>query len=135
MNTTYKMYDEIGLTTDVDNASNHKLIQLLFDKCLQNIEQAKHAMTAKDIIKKCYFISKAMYIINYLRSCLNLKDKNAMELSTLLRSIYIYIETQLLDANRYNLIEHLNEASKTLTTIKSGWDAIESHNNAVQANI
>lgn len=134
MMSSSKMYNEVELETSITDASNHKLIQLLLDKCLQNMEQAKYAMSTNNIIKKCHFISKAMYIVSYLRACLNFKDKNTADLSNLLNSIYLYIEEQLLEANRFNKIETLTEASRTLATVKSGWDGIEAQTKA-QANI
>ncbi len=124
MNAAYHAYNDIELSTDVMTASSHRLIQILINKCLQNMELAKIYIEKKDVIKKCQSISKAMYIINYLRACLNFKDKTTYELSTLLDSIYKFIEKELLDANMYNDFDHLNQAISLLTTIKSGWDGI-----------
>lgn len=126
MNTAFQTYNEIELSTDVMTASSHRLIQLLFNKCLQNMELAKIYIEKKDILKKCQSISKAMYIINYLRACLNFKDKTAYELSTLLDSIYKFIEKELLEANLRNDIDFLNRAINLLSTIKAGWDGIAS---------
>jgi flagellar protein FliS len=120
-----KEYSQIGLTTEVSTASNHRLIQLMLDKCLQHIITAKVSLIEKDVAKKCQSISKAMDIIGYLRVCLNFKDKEAVQLSKLLDSIYEYLERTLLHANMYNDASLLDEAKSRLQDIKSGWDKIK----------
>lgn len=125
----HQTYHEIDVSTDVMSASSHRLIQLLLEKCLQNMELAKSYMSANDIVKKCQSISKSMYIVNYLRACLNFKVESALELSERLESLYFFVEKRLLLANSQNKVEYLNEATEVLTTIKSGWDGIASLQN------
>lgn len=125
----YQTYHEIDLSTDVMSASSHRLIQLLLEKCLQNIELAKSYMSADDVVKKCQSISKSMYIVNYLRACLNFKVESALDLSERLELLYFFVERRLLLANSQNKIEYLNEATQVIAIIKSGWDGIASLQN------
>lgn len=124
MNATTELYSDIELTTEVMTASSHRLIQMLIDKCLQQVRLAKTFITEKDIHKKHKAISKAADIINYLRTCLNFDDEKARDLSNLLDSIYIFIEKSLLEASLKNDVWYLDQSETVLTILKSGWDGI-----------
>jgi|SRR5579883_702950 flagellar protein FliS len=117
-------YSEIEISTDVLTASSHRLIQLMFEKCAQHIELSKTYILVNDIPKKLHSISKAMDILEYLRMCLNHQDEKASELSSLLDSLYAYLQKNLVQANANNDIQCLDEAKKILTELKSGWDGI-----------
>lgn len=117
-------YEDIELTTEVMTASNHKLIELLINKCLQEMNLAQMYIEANDNQKKLKSISKSMDIIGYLRMCLKFDDKKAHEMATLLDAIYDYLERTLLQANITNDTKFLDEAKKILSNIKEGWDGI-----------
>lgn len=117
-------YNIIGVETDVMTASNHRLIQLLMDKCLQHIELSKMFIETKDVPSKSQSINKALDIIEYLRVCLNHNDERAKKLSSMLDGLYAYLQKNLLQANMNNDVSFLDEAKKILTTIKEGWDGI-----------
>ncbi|MEO8400422.1 MAG: flagellar export chaperone FliS [Gammaproteobacteria bacterium] len=124
MNNPNQIYTDIELDTEVMTASNHRLIQMLIDKCLQHIQLAKAHIVNKDIKKKHHAISKAADIINYLRTCLNVEEQQTKELAVLLESIYNHLEKSLLQATLKNDIEYLDHAHAVLSNIKSGWDQI-----------
>lgn len=124
MKTPGAIYSELGLETDVMSASSHRLIQLMLDKCLQNIELSKNYIITNDVPKKCQAISKSLDIVEYLRICLNHQDEKAQELATLLDSLYAYLQKNLVQANLKNDIQSLDEAKKVLLQIKEGWDGI-----------
>lgn len=127
---THKEYEEIELNTEIMTASSHKLIQLLINKCMQEINTAQIHIENKDITKKLKSISKAMDIIGYLRMCLKFDDKNAHELALQLDAIYDYMERTLLQANIDNDVKLLNDAKRALVNIKEGWDGISEKVNA-----
>lgn len=124
MNSKFKAYSDIELSTDVMTASGHRLIQLLLDKCLQQIELARAFIVGKDIPKKAAAVGKALDILEYLRICLNQDDPKARDLSQLLDKIYLYAHTNLLQANMDNDLVHLDHAKMVLIDIKAGWDGI-----------
>ena len=126
MNSTSQLYSDIELTTEVMTASNHRLIQMLFDKCLQHIYLSRNHILAQDYQSKRYNISKAADIVNYLRTCLNFEDKQAADLVTLLDSLYVFLEKSLLQATLKNETQYLDQAEKVLSIVKSGWDGIAS---------
>lgn len=120
-----KAYSEIEITTDVMTASNHRLIELLFNKCLQRIEMAKHFMAEKEFIKKSESIQKAFNIIQHLRQCLNHDDPKTQEIARLLDSLYAYAQSKLFEANMKDNLTYIEEAKKIIVEIKSGWEGIK----------
>ena len=124
MNNSHKMYSEIELDTDVMMASNHRLVQVLFEKCLQQIEIAKFSILHNKFSNKHAAIAKAMEIINYLRASLNRDDKKTRDLASLLDSIYVFLSESLLNAKMSNDIESLTQAYQVLNNVKSGWDGM-----------
>lgn len=119
-----KLYEQIGLETEVLDASPHRLIQMLLEKSLQQINLSRLYLQQNDIAKKCAAIDKAMDIVLYLKLSLNMEDPQAVELSQKLDVVYSFVEKQLLEANRNNSAQYLDAAISNLLTIKSGWDEI-----------
>ncbi len=119
-----KQYRELGLETQINNASPHRLIQLLMDGALERMNGAKSAMERGDAASKGVLIGKAMGIISGLRSSLNMSVEGT-DLPENLDNLYDYMGRRLLEASTFNKIEMLSEVIELLKTVKSGWDAIE----------
>lgn len=124
MNVNHQLYSDIEVSSEVMGASNHKQIQLLLDKCLQQIRASKQNILAKNIKKKIRSIESAKDIVNYLRGCLNFEDEQAKDLSTLLDSVYDFLDRSLRFAALRNDVEYLDQADLVLSNIKEGWDGI-----------
>lgn len=124
MNNPFQVYSDIELSSDIMTASNHRLIQLLFEKCLQQIQMAKMHIMNKDLKQKHQAISRAMDIVTYLRSILNVTDQHTQELAKLLDTVYEAVGKGLLYATLNDDVDYLDHAYKLLTTVKSGWDGI-----------
>lgn len=124
MTNPQQLYSDVELATEVMNASKHRLVQMLYERCLQQMTFAKNAIIDKDVKRKHKTIQKASDIIHYLRSTLNLKDETTKELAGLLDLNYTFIEKCLLKATLKNDFEPLDQAHMVLATIKSGWDGI-----------
>lgn len=121
---TIDMYNKIGAESEVMDASPHRLIQLLFERCLQQIQLAKHYMERRDIPKKCAAINHAMDVIIHLKASLNFNDDKAKEISGKLNDVYTYIEKNLLRANLKNDLALLDDIYEKLIPIKTAWDDI-----------
>jgi len=117
-----KQYRQLGLESEIDSASPHKLIQLLFAAALNRIAVAQGAIERGDIPLKGAQIGKAMGIVSGLRSCVDLEVGG--ELAQNLDGLYEYIGLRLLKASSANDLEALTEAANLLKTLKSGWDGI-----------
>lgn len=117
-------YSSLRVHSVVEDASPHRLIQMLFEGALERIAQAKGAIQQKQIARKGELIGKAINIVGGLQGCLN--DKEGGELAQNLDGLYAYIIQRLTQANYETNPEILDECGKLLGEIKSAWDAIAS---------
>ena len=59
-----RMYAQVGLETQVEAASPHQLVLMLFDGFLESVGRARLAMQAKLIEVKCQQIGRAVRILD-----------------------------------------------------------------------
>ena len=117
-----KAYQQTGVVSEVEDASPHRIIQLLFEGAIDKIAIAKGFMQREEFGSAGSHISWAISIIEGLRTSL---DHSAPgELSDNLESLYEYMKQRLYDANKNHEVALLDEVSDLLKTIKSGWDEI-----------
>ncbi|GGY70066.1 B-type flagellar protein FliS [Cellvibrio zantedeschiae] len=119
-----KQYRQLGLETQINNASPHRLIQLLMEGALERLNGAKAAIDRGDTATKGALIGKAMGIISGLRASLDMSVEGT-ELPERLDNLYDYMGRRLLEASAFNKAEIVSEVIELLKTIKSGWDGIE----------
>lgn len=119
-----KQYRQLGLETQINNASPHRLIQLLMEGALERLNGAKAAMERGDTATKGALIGKAMGIISGLRSCLDMNVEGT-DLPERLDNLYDYMGRRLLEASAANKSEIVGEVIDLMKTVKSGWDGIE----------
>ncbi|HWV14653.1 MAG TPA: flagellar export chaperone FliS [Cellvibrio sp.] len=124
-----KQYRQLGLETQINNASPHRLIQLLMEGALERLVAAQSAMERGDAATKGVMIGKTMGIISGLRSALDMNVKES-DLSENLDSLYDYMGRRLLEASTFNKVEMVAEVIELFKTIKSGWDGIEPQSQA-----
>ncbi len=118
------LYKSIGVETEVMEATPHRLVQMMFEKCIDSINLSRHLIRENDIPKKCHLITQVLDIVAYLKSILNTEDESAKELSTHLINVYSYIENQLFMANLKNDTTYLDNALDKFKKIKESWDQI-----------
>lgn len=118
-----KQYRQLGLETQINSASPHRLIQLLMEGALERLNGAKAAMDRGDTATKGAMIGKAMAIISGLRSSLDMSVEGT-DLPDNLDNLYDYMGRRLLAASAANNGEMVVEVIDLLKTIKSGWDGI-----------
>lgn len=117
-----KQYKQVGLEAEVNQASPHRLIQLLFAGALDRLAVAQGAMDRGDIPTKGLYIGKVISIIGGLRASLDMEAPG--ELPANLDGLYEYMERRLLEASTKNDLVMLAEVAELLKTLKSGWDEI-----------
>lgn len=115
-------YNQVKTHSAVDDASPHKLIDMLFDGLLERISQAKGAMTHKNTELKGSKINSAINIVNGLRE--NLDHDHGGELSQNLDGLYVYVQNLLSTAHRENDLNRLDEAATLIEDIASAWKQI-----------
>jgi flagellar protein FliS len=117
-----KHYRELGLETEVNSASPHRLIQLLFIGALDRLAVARDAIEHKNAMLKEEQIAKVIGIVGGLRASLDMTSPG--ELPANLDQLYEYMEVRLLEASAANDVTMLDEVVELLRTLKSGWDEI-----------
>ncbi|MDG4866476.1 flagellar export chaperone FliS [Guyparkeria sp. 1SP6A2] len=116
-----QQYANVGVRSGIEDASPHRLIQMLFEGGLQRLATAKGALQREDRAAKGEQIGKAIGIIGGLRESLR---PEGGELSENLESLYAYMQRRLLEANIESSIEKLEEVSGLLRDLKEAWDGI-----------
>lgn len=117
-----KQYQTVNTQVQVFDASPHRLIQMLMEGGLSRLAQAKGAMERGQVALKGELLGKAIAIIGGLREGLDLRQGG--ELAANLDSLYEYMSSRLLQANRSNDVAIIDEVAGLLREVKSGWDGI-----------
>lgn len=114
-----------GLEQEVEAASPHKLICMLFDGALKAIMLARARMHDKDVAAKGEAISKAIAIIEEgLRLSLD-KNGPGAEIAANLDNLYEYMSARLLVANLKNDVMALDEVQFLLGQLRDAWATID----------
>lgn len=120
-----KEYSKINLQTGIENASPHRLIQMLIDGALAKLAQAKGHMRVNAIANKGEDISMAISIIGGLRDSLDHEKGGAI--ASQLEDLYEYMTYRLMESNLKNDVSIIDEIYELLSEIKVAWDSISDH--------
>lgn len=115
-------YKNVSVTSGVEDATPHRLIQMLMEGAQDRISTAKAHLSHEDMAGKGRHISGAISIISGLQSSLDAEKGG--EISANLDDLYDYMVRRLGLAGAKNDSEILDEVSSLLLKIKSGWDII-----------
>ena len=118
-----KAYQQIKTSSDVEDASPHRLIQLMMERALAKMALAKGHMEEGNVSEKGNLIGDAINLISALQQCLNYKADE--KLAGNFDALYDYMLRRLLQANLSNDPQILSEVSNLLGEIKEAWDIIE----------
>jgi len=115
-------YKQVGVQAAAGNADPHTLIKMLIDGVIQRLNTAKMHMQQNNVPLKGENISKAISIIDGLRTSLDIEKGG--EIAKNLESLYDYMQRQLLNANIENRAENIDEVLSLMNEIRSGWASI-----------
>ena len=121
MSFAMKQYARIGTQASIQDASPHRLIQMLFRGALDRMAGARGAMENEDVVRKGELIGKAISIVGGLRDAV-IEDGGALAQN--LDALYEYISNRLVVANLQNDMDVLQECMDLLAPIASAWDDI-----------
>jgi flagellar protein FliS len=126
-------YQRVGVSSGVEEASPHRLIQMLMEGALARIAAAMGHMSRGETGPKGESISLAISILGGLQGCLD--HERGGEIAANLDRLYDYMVQGLTEANLRDSIPQLREVQGLLAEIKQGWDAIpaEHHGGAAPA--
>ena len=117
-----KQYRAVGTQHEVQDASPHRLIQLLMERFLTRVSLAKRHMENSEIPEKGEAISHAISIVDCLRASLN--HEPDAKLSGNFDALYDYMSRRLLESNLQNDPRGLVEVADLMREIKTAWDLI-----------
>jgi flagellar protein FliS len=117
MNVNAQAYNNYKKAT-VETASPGKLLLMLFDGAIRNIDDAKKAIQDKDINNAHNLIVKTQNIILEFIASLNMD----YEISNNLFNLYEYLYYQLVQANAGKDIDKLDEVREFLVEFRNTWE-------------
>ena len=115
-------YQSVSVTSGVEDATPHRLIQMLMEGALDKIATAKGHMLHDNMAEKGRHVSWAISIISGLQSSLDMEAGG--EISQNLDDLYDYMVRRLGKAGADNDPAILDEVSSLLLEVKSAWDVI-----------
>jgi flagellar protein FliS len=116
-------YKQVSVETSVDQATPHRLVEMLFDGLLVALGAARVAMQRGDIKTKCKQIVVAVRILEEgLRCALNLEQGGELALN--LDRLYGYCVVRLTQANARNDDAALAEVQRLIEPLVNSWKQI-----------
>ncbi|CAG0910862.1 unnamed protein product [Cyprideis torosa] len=119
MATSYSQVKQFG---DIEDATPHKLVDMLYVAAQDRLVEAKGQIDRRDISAKGISIGKAISIIEELRRTLNMESGG--EIADNLHELYVYMNDRLLYANLRNDKDVLEEVIGLINKLQEGWRGI-----------
>jgi len=117
-------YQQIDLAAEVEQASAHRLVVMLYEGFLKHVAKAKMAMQNGQYDVKAHNVNLAMNILVGLKG--GLSTDASPELASRLFELYDYCERRLLDASARRDLAGFDEVDGLIRQIKEAWEAIGS---------
>lgn len=115
-------YRQIDVTTRVDGASPHRLVEILYEELLGAIATMGQAIRVGDIIRRGESQAKALAIVGGLEA--GLDHEKGGEIATMLATIYHEVKRLLIRAAREEDMTSSDAARKLVGEIATAWSAI-----------
>ncbi len=112
-------YRQMGVQSQVDDATPHQLIQMMLDAAVGRVAAARGALVAGEIRTKGELIGRAIDLVEGLR--ISLDQKAGGDLAENLFALYDYMARRLLEANLRNDASILDEVASLLRELQDGW--------------
>ncbi|MBT9489444.1 MAG: flagellar export chaperone FliS [Rubrivivax sp.] len=124
-------YRQVGNQTAVAAATPHRLIEMLFEGCMDALAQAKGALRSGQVDVKGRALGRAVRIVDEgLRAALDLRDGGPLAAD--LHALYGYLTMRLTAANLRNDEAAIEECQRLLSPLREAWQAIGPQVNAAK---
>jgi len=117
-----KQYANNYVETAVSEATPHKLVEMLYDGAIKNMNLAKVFIGQKNYEKKAEHINKALAILNALRAGVDLKKGG--DVAQNLYDLYDYCYRTLFKVSAQNDVALLDEVLGHITVVSEAWREI-----------
>lgn len=114
-----QQYANNYVETAVSEAGPHKLIQMLYDGLIKNMNLAKVFIEQKNFEKKSEHINKALAILASLRG--NLDLENGGDVAANLDGLYEYCYKTLFQSSAKNDLTALDEVIGHIQSLSEAW--------------
>lgn len=125
-------YQQIDLTAEVEQASPHRLVSMLYEGFLKHVAKARVATELGQYDVKAHNVNLAMNILVGLKG--GLSSDASPELADRLYELYDYCERRILDASARRDLAGFDEVDGLIRQIKEAWDAIGTSEEMRQSN-
>lgn len=115
-----QQYANNYVETAVSEATPHKLVAMLYEGALKNLNVAKFFAEKQEFAKKSEHANKALAIINSLRAGIDM-DKGA-DVAGNLYDLYDYCYRRVFEGSSQNNIEMLIEVIDILSGLQESWN-------------
>lgn len=117
------VYRKTGVEIDVQSASPHRLVAMLFDGVMESIAQAHGAIVAGNVALKARALRRAVAIVDEgLKAALDVQQGG--RLANDLGELYAYVTLRLTQANLRNDVQALDECKRLLQPLQQAWAEI-----------
>lgn len=120
------------LETAVETASPARLIVMLYDGALRFINEAIHAIQARNYEHQNYAFQHAQRILAELISSLDFEKGG--EIAENLFRLYTYMYNQLVEANLQDSVERAQHVMQLLSELREAWDTVACQQEVQQAS-
>ena len=117
-----QQYKSVGVTSAIEDASPHRLVQMLLQGAIARIIAAEGHLARGETAQKGESVSVAIGIIGGLQGSLDMEAGG--EISKNLRSLYLYMNRQLTEANIKLDVGLCEEVISLLEELNKSWKAI-----------
>ncbi len=104
-------------------ASPSRLVVMLYDEALKNLETAIAAIERGDIETRCHAVNRTIEIVYHLYLTLDLEQGG--EIAQKLSAVYRFVLARLPRANVANDAEPAREAIRLLTPMRASWHELD----------
>ena len=115
-------YQNVAVSTQTDQASPHRLIELLYEELLASLRQASLATAAGNFAAKSANVSRALGVLNGLESSLDFERGG--EVAKTLLDAYRFATRNILAGNGENDPARFDEAVRVMGEIADAWRQI-----------
>ncbi len=110
-----KMYQNV----DLESAPKTQVLDRLFERFARDLDDARTAIAAKDILAKAAAIDHAARIVIELRAALD--HAAAPELAAHLDALYVFVTDKLTEASFAMNVGPLAHATRVMSTLADGF--------------
>lgn len=120
-----QVYKQVSAQVQIEEATPHQLIQMMYEAAIDSIKIAKAAIGDNNVLLKIEKINKAFNLIESLKCCLDM-DQDP-DLAQNLDKLYEFMLTQLVLINANNDTELCDRICDLLSELLDAWRQIPAH--------